>query len=73
MWRTGWVKMAWAVSGAAKFFAGAQARAIALRLALCFVLGAALGGQARAEGMFSGPGLGFPPDIPCKKKRDSVL
>ena len=67
MWRTGWVKMAWAVSGAAKFFAGAQARAIALRLALCFVLGAALGGQARAEGMFSGPGLGFPPDIPCKK------
>ena len=50
MWRTGWVKMAWAVSGAAKFFAGAQARAIALRLALCFVLGVALGGQARAEG-----------------------
>ena len=67
MWRTGWMKMAGAVSGAAEFFAGAQARAIALRLALCFVLGAALGGQARAEGMFSGPGLGFPPDIPCKK------
>ena len=76
MWRTGWVKMAWAVSGAAKFFAGAQARAIALRLALCFVLGVALGGQARAEGagVIAGSGgkaqgenIDFWADFPFKK------
>lgn len=53
--------------GAGKRFGRAHAGAMALCLALCFALGAAFSGAAWAEGALSDPGLGFEPDIPCKK------
>lgn len=50
-----------------KHFGGAAARSAALCLTLCFVLVTAFSGAAWAEGALSGLGLGFAPDIPCKK------
>ncbi len=72
MGHKGWVKMGTEAGvmmkvKIKKYFRRVHAGTAALSLALCFMLGAAFSGAAWAEGAISGPGLGFAPDIPCKK------